>query len=218
VDRDGDPHSPRFSFLWSHFLWAFYTHPQLDESPETLRRLVPDLYDDPALRFLERHYTMINTLLLVALFGLGYCWGGWNLGISMLVWGGILRIIYGLNITWLVNSAAHLWGYRSYETPDTSRNNWWVALLTWGEGWHNNHHAHPRLARMGMTWYELDVTYGIIRCLQWAGLATRVTHQKPGSSVVSMVSRKGRSGSLVTQALAAGYTPSLRPEAPALKD
>jgi fatty-acid desaturase len=179
VDRDGDPHSPRFSFIWSHFLWAFFTHPQLDESPETLRRLVPDLYDDPALRFLEKYYTTINILFLAVLFGLGYLWGGWKLAISMLVWGGFLRIIYGLNITWLVNSAAHIWGYRSYDTPDRSRNNWWVALLTWGEGWHNNHHAYPRLARMGLTWFEFDLTYGIIRCLQWVGLAQQVISQKP---------------------------------------
>jgi len=174
VDREGDPHSPRQSFLWSHFLWAFFTHPQLDESPETLRRLVPDLYDDPALRFLETHYTTINTVFLMLLFSVGYVWGGWHMGFSLLVWGGLLRMIYGLNVTWLVNSAAHIWGYRSYDTPDGSRNNWWVALLTWGEGWHNNHHAHPRRARMGLTWFELDITYGIIRCLKWCGLATQV--------------------------------------------
>jgi stearoyl-CoA desaturase (delta-9 desaturase) len=181
VDREGDPHSPRFSFIWSHFLWAFFTHPQLDESPETLHALASDLYDDPALRFLEKYYTAINILFLASLFGSGYMWGGWKMAMSMLVWGGLLRIIYGLNITWLVNSAAHIWGYRTYDTPDHSRNNWWVALLTWGEGWHNNHHAHPRLARMGMTWFEFDLTYGIIRCLQWAGLATQVVSKKPNA-------------------------------------
>lgn len=175
TDKEGDPHSPRYSGLWSHFLWPFFWHPQLDESPETIQRLAPDLWKDPGMRFLEKHYNSINVLFLVLLFALGY-WlgGGLKMGLSILVWGGFLRIIYGLNATWLVNSAAHLWGYRRYDTPDTSRNNWWVALLTWGEGWHNNHHAHARSAQMGFVWYELDVTYWIISLLRRLGLATNV--------------------------------------------
>lgn len=183
TDKEGDPHSPRYSALWSHFLWPFFWHPQLDESPETIQRLAPDLWKDPGMRFLEKHYNSINVLFLVLLFALGY-WlgGGLKMGLSILVWGGFLRIIYGLNATWLVNSAAHLWGYRRYDTPDTSRNNWWVALLTWGEGWHNNHHAYARSAQMGFVWYELDVTYWIISLLRRLGLATHVvgspmTHQ-----------------------------------------
>jgi stearoyl-CoA desaturase (delta-9 desaturase) len=117
----------------------------------------------------------------VLLFGAGYWFGGFKMGLSILVWGGLLRIIYGLNATWLVNSAAHLWGYRSYNTPDASRNNWFVALLTWGEGWHNNHHAYPRLARMGLQWFELDVTYAIICCLRWMQVATNVVIKPPAS-------------------------------------
>ncbi|MBK8189609.1 MAG: fatty acid desaturase [Vampirovibrionales bacterium] len=174
VDRDGDPHSPRNSFWWSHFLWAFFRHPQLDEARETTQRLAPDLQRDPGMRFLERHYVSINAIFLATLFAAGAYWGGWRLGVSLLVWGGFLRIIAGLNATWFVNSAAHLWGYRSFETADTSRNNWWVALLTWGEGWHNNHHAHPRSARCGRAWYEMDVTYGMIRVFKACGWATRV--------------------------------------------
>ncbi|WP_303673177.1 acyl-CoA desaturase [Vampirovibrio chlorellavorus] len=175
TDKAGDPHSPKYSVWWAHFLWPFFWHPQLDESEETLRRLAPDLWKDPGLRFLERYYSAINVLFLGLLFGLGY-WlgGGLKMGLSILVWGGFLRIIYGLNVTWLVNSAAHLWGYRRYDTPDTSRNNWWVALLTWGEGWHNNHHAHARSAKMGFVWYELDVTYWIIALFRRLGLATQV--------------------------------------------
>lgn len=180
VDQEGDPHSPRFSFLWSHFLWAFFTHPQLDEAPETVHRLALDLAEDPGMRFLEKAYTAINVVFLLVLFGIGYAWGGWKLGISLLVWGGLLRILYGLHITWLVNSAAHIWGYRAFDTPDKSRNNWWVALLTWGEGWHNNHHAHQRSARMGLKWYEIDVTYWVILLLKRLGCATRViTKQSP---------------------------------------
>ena len=174
VDREGDPHSPKVSFLWSHFLWAFYRHPQLDESPETIHRLARDLAEDPGMRFLEKAYTSINVLFLIALFGLGAFWGGWKLGLSILVWGGLFRILYGLHITWLVNSAAHIWGYRTYDTPDKSRNNWWVALLTWGEGWHNNHHAHQSSAQMGFAWYEIDVTYWVISLLKKIGCASAV--------------------------------------------
>jgi len=174
VDNQGDPHSPRHGFIWSHFLWPFFRHPQLEESQKTLQGLVPDLYSAPGLQFLEKHYTLINTFFLILLFGMGYAWDGFYLGLSFLVWAGGVRMIYGLNVTWLVNSAAHLWGYRRYQTADKSRNNWWVALLTYGEGWHNNHHAHPRSARMGTTWYELDMTYYIILLLQWIGLANRI--------------------------------------------
>lgn len=162
ADKEQDPHSPRYSFIWSHFFWAFFWHPQLDESLETTNRLAPDLALDPGLRFLETHYTSLNLLCLAALFGLGYLWGGLPIGLSVLVWGGFLRLVLCLNITWLVNSVAHIWGYRTYETADTSRNNGLVAFLTWGEGWHNNHHADARAARNGHQWYELDPTYWII--------------------------------------------------------
>jgi fatty-acid desaturase len=185
VDKPGDPHSPSNSFLWSHFLWPFFKHPQLDDASEALQKLAPDLYFDPAFRFLETHYTTINILFLGLLFLIGYFLNGINLGLSFLFWGGFFRIIYGLNITWLVNSAAHLWGYQRFETPDKSRNNWWVALLTYGEGWHNNHHAQPRSAKMGFTWYELDVTYYIIFTLKSLGLAKRVIGFKQISRATS---------------------------------
>lgn len=182
VDADGDPHSPRYSFWWSHFLWPFFWHPQLDESEETTRKFAPDIFGDPGLLFLERNYTLINTLFLIGLFGVGYYFGSWRLALSFLIWGGFLRIIYVLNSTWLVNSAAHLWGYRTFDTTDTSRNNWWVALLTWGEGWHNNHHAYPRCARMGLNWKELDITYWIIQGLAWMGLASDIQSSPTNTS------------------------------------
>ncbi|MGE0200401.1 MAG: acyl-CoA desaturase [Candidatus Melainabacteria bacterium] len=174
VDRSGDPHSPKQSILWSHFLWPFFRHPQLDEDPETLRRLAGDLYQKPGLCWLERHYTAINVGFLALLFAVGYWAGGLSLGLSLLVWGGLLRILICLHFTWLVNSVAHLWGARRFDTNDTSRNNLLVALLTWGEGWHNNHHAHPRSARMGFGRFEPDVTFVVIRLLRRLGLATDV--------------------------------------------
>jgi fatty-acid desaturase len=172
TDTPQDPHSPRFSLAWAHFLWPFFQHPDL--TPDKVSKLARDMVEDPVFRFLERHYTSLNVGFLALLFAVGYVWQGLHMGLSFLIWGGAFRIMFCLNVTWLVNSAAHRWGYRRFETPDDSRNTWWVALLTFGEGWHNNHHAHARSARMGLTWYELDVTYGIIRLLKSLGLAKRV--------------------------------------------
>jgi stearoyl-CoA desaturase (delta-9 desaturase) len=90
------------------------------------------------------------------------------------VWGGALRMVWVYHITWFVNSAAHVWGYQSYNTGDLSRNNWWVGILAWGEGWHNNHHAFEFSARHGLEWWQVDVTWGLIWGLQQLGLATNV--------------------------------------------
>jgi len=94
---------------------------------------------------------------------------------SWLVWGVFVRIDGGYHITWIVNSAAHRFGYRTYRTSDQSTNCWWVGLLTWGEGWHNNHHAHPTSARHGLKWYEIDFNWWGIRLLQLLELAGRQT-------------------------------------------
>ena len=96
----------------------------------------------------------------------------------MMLWGTILRVVVGLHATWLVNSATHLFGSRRFDTRDDSRNSWWVALLTGGEGWHNNHHAHPVSARHGLTWYEFDINYYGIWLLSKIGLAEKVQTAK----------------------------------------
>jgi stearoyl-CoA desaturase (delta-9 desaturase) len=92
-------------------------------------------------------------------------------GIPYVLWGVFFRTVLGLHATWLVNSATHLWGSRRFVTRDDSTNNWWVAMLTWGEGWHNNHHAHPVSARHGLAWYEIDFNYMGISALRAMGLA-----------------------------------------------
>ena len=171
VDTEQDPHYPSVSWLWSHALWPFFKHPQLDEAPETTYRLARDIADDPMLQFLETHYTTINVLFLILLFYVGYWLGGWQTGLSVFVWGGLLRLVYALNITWCVNAVCHLWGYQTYKTPDNSRNNWLVGLLAFGEGWHNNHHMDQRAARNGHQWFEIDVTYYLIRLMGFFGLA-----------------------------------------------
>ena len=93
--------------------------------------------------------------------------GGW----TYVLWGIFFRTTWGLHATWLVNSATHLWGTRRFQTRDDSTNNWWVALLAFGEGWHNNHHAHPTSARHGLAWYELDVNWIFISTLRRLNLA-----------------------------------------------
>src|SRR5687768_17207015 len=87
------------------------------------------------------------------------------------MWAVFFRIVFNLHSTWLVNSATHMWGRRRFATNDDSTNSWWVALLTFGEGWHNNHHAHPTAARHGLAWYEVDPNWWGIRTLQFLGLA-----------------------------------------------
>lgn len=95
-------------------------------------------------------------------------------GLSMLLWGVCLRVVVGLHATWLVNSATHMWGARRFATRDDSRNNWWVALLTFGEGWHNNDHAHPTSARHGLAWYEFDISWIQIKLLKLMGVAKSI--------------------------------------------
>jgi fatty-acid desaturase len=164
TDRPGDPHSPRDGKWWSHTGWML--NGTLRNRNALLNRYVPDLTRDRFYVWLSRYHWVPGTIVGIGLFLLG----GW----SWLLWGLFLRTTLGLHVTWLVNSATHLWGSRRFETRDDSRNNWWVALLTGGEGWHNNHHAHPVSASHGMAWYEVDVNYWGIRLLGALGLAKRI--------------------------------------------
>lgn len=161
-DHDGDPHTPREGTFWAHIGWVLSGR-SLHHDADMLNRYAPDLARDPVHVALTRwHWVpqVVVGLLLLALGGLPY-----------LLWGTFFRTVFGLHATWLVNSASHLWGSRRFQTRDDSRNNWWVALLSWGEGWHNNHHAHPVSARHGLAWYELDMNYLAIRLLAMLGLA-----------------------------------------------
>ena len=107
---------------------------------------------------------------MVVLGGILLAIGGWPL----MFWGIFLRVTLGLHATWLVNSATHMWGTRRFATKDDSRNSWWVALLTFGEGWHNNHHAHPTSARHGLAWYEFDISWITLSILKAFGIAKQV--------------------------------------------
>lgn len=173
ADRPQDPHSPLRGFWWAHIGWLFEYDPLLDQ-PEKFVKFVPDLRRDPAQRFLER----TNVLWTLALGGLLFAVGG----LPWLVWGVFLRATIVYHGTWLVNSASHLWGYQSHQTNEGSRNNWWVALLSYGEGWHNNHHAFPHSAAHGLRWWEVDVTYAAIRLLGLLGLVKRIRLPQGGAA------------------------------------
>lgn len=165
TDQTGDPHTPRDGGWWAHVGWILRGTAQHHDQ-ETLERYVPDLIKDRYYRWLNRYFYLPAIVLGIALFALG----GWQ----VMLWGLFLRVTLALHATWLVNSATHLWGKRRFDTVDDSRNSWWVALLTFGEGWHNNHHAHPTSARHGIKWYELDLNWLGIRSLQLLGLARRI--------------------------------------------
>jgi fatty-acid desaturase len=170
-DQTGDPHSPRDGRWWSHAGWLMWGNALTDDE---LRRYVPDLQRDRFHRTVEKWHFVPMLVLIAALWLWGVRAGGGYLAASLITWGVFLRTTIALHGTWLVNSAAHGWGSRRFATPDDSTNNWWVALLTFGEGWHNNHHADPRSVRHGIVWYELDVNWICIALLRRIGLARKV--------------------------------------------
>ena len=165
TDRLGDPHTPRDGGWWAHIGWIMRGTAQ-DHDQATIERYAPDLLQDRYYVWLSR-----NPYVPPILLGIGLVvFPGW----SVMLWGVFLRMTLALHATWLVNSATHLWGRTRFETGDDSRNSWWVALLTFGEGWHNNHHAYPTSSRHGLRWYEVDVNWMGIRTLQFLGLARAV--------------------------------------------
>lgn len=165
TDGPGDPHTPRDGGWWAHIGWML-TGPAQDYEPEVIAHYAPDLAKDKFHVWVNKYYWMPLVVLAVALLALG----GW----SYLMWGIFFRVTFNLHATWLVNSATHMWGKRRFATTDDSRNNWWVALLTFGEGWHNNHHANPTSARHGLAWYEIDLNWWGIRTMQFLRMAKGV--------------------------------------------
>ena len=171
ADKDGDEHSPRqHGFFWSHMGWFLSRHnfaTRLDK--------VQDFARYPELRFLDRYDVLIPTLLAVSLFVLGETLAlhlpeaGTN-GWQLVVWGFVISTVVLYHITFTINSLAHSVGHRRFATRDDSRNNLVLAVLTFGEGWHNNHHFYPGSARQGFAWWEFDITYYLLRLLQSLGL------------------------------------------------
>ena len=170
-DNERDPYSARRGFWWSHMAWLFYKRPEFFDY-NTYRQFAPDLDRDPFYRWLNKYFLLLQLPLGLALYALG----GW----SFVVYGMFVRIVLLWHSTWLINSATHLYGYRSHASEDNSRNLWWAALLTYGEGWHNNHHAHPNVAKAGWKWWEVDMTWWVIAAMKQVGLARRVVMPPKG--------------------------------------
>lgn len=183
-DEQPDPHSPLVTFLWGHVGWLIIENRDTD-SFHLYQRYARDLLSQPFYLNLERRlrwlwvYVAHALLIAIAAVGVGLLihstWSGalqW--AASIVVWAVIVRTVLVWHITWSVNSLSHLWGYASHDTGENSRNNWFVAIISNGEGWHNNHHADQRSAAHGHKWWELDVTYLTIRALAAVGLADNV--------------------------------------------
>ncbi|PIG95138.1 fatty acid desaturase [Gloeocapsopsis sp. IPPAS B-1203] len=164
-DKDKDPYSSQRGFWWSHMLWIFYPRPEFFDH-ENYKRFAPDLARDAYYRWLNRNFLLLQLPLGILLYVLG----GW----SFVIYGIFVRSVLLWHTTWLINSATHLRGYRNFQVSDNSRNLWWAAILTYGEGWHNNHHAYPNVAKAGQRWWEIDMTWWAIKLLQTAGLAKKV--------------------------------------------
>lgn len=180
-DEEGDPHSPLVSFLWGHMGWLFAENPAFDNI-DTYDHFARDVFRDPFYFRLERNFLWLTVYFVhVALFFLaglaigrlapGGSWrAGLQFGLSLLVWGALVRTVLVWHITWSVNSVGHVWGYRTYPTRGTSRNSLLIGLLSNGDGWHNNHHADQRAASHGHQWWELDVSYLTLVALRSCGL------------------------------------------------
>lgn len=159
-DQVADIHSPiQKGFWWSHVGWIL-----CDKYAETRMDSIKDFARFPELRWLNRYFLVPPILMAVALFFLG--------GFSMLVWGFFVSTTLLFHGTFTINSLSHIFGKRRYKTTDTSRNNWLLALLTLGEGWHNNHHYHQNTANQGWFWWEVDVSYYSLKVLSWVGLVS----------------------------------------------
>jgi stearoyl-CoA desaturase (delta-9 desaturase) len=164
-DAIQDPYSSTRGFWWSHFLWLCYQNPDFFNY-QRYRSHARDLDRDPYYRWLNQNHLVPQVLLGFLLYALG----GW----SFVIYGIVVRSVALWHSTWLINSVTHMMGYRNFTSDDDSRNLWWAAILTYGEGWHNNHHANPRVAKAGLKWWEVDMTWWVIQALQTLGLAEKV--------------------------------------------
>ena len=175
-DREGDPHSPHAGhgeggwaavkgFVHSHVGWMFS-----NMGMEQGREYGKDLYEDTVIRVIDRLYLVWVVLTFGIPFAIGYAFGGLDAGLEALVWGGLIRIFLYQHATFSVNSICHMFGRKDYRARDESRNNWFIALLVFGEGWHNNHHAFPASARHGLAWWQYDLSWWVIRGLERLGL------------------------------------------------
>jgi sn-1 stearoyl-lipid 9-desaturase len=167
TDLAGDPHDSTQGFWWSHISWLMHDVPMKTE----LNRFTKDIANDPFYGFCHQHYILLQVGLAALLYALG--------GMPFVVWGIFVRLFVGFHSTCFVNSACHTFGYRNHNVSDRSTNCWWVALLTFGEGWHNNHHACQSSAQFGDRWWEVDMVWWMIQGLAKLNLATNIKTINP---------------------------------------
>lgn len=175
-DIDKDPYSAKRGFWWSHCLWLLYPKEEFFDKNQ-YRKFAQDLAKNPFYLWLDRYSLLLQIPLGILLYFLG----GW----SFVIYGMCLRSVLLWHSTWFINSVTHVWGYRTFEVKDNSRNLWWAAILTYGEGWHNNHHAYPNVAKAGWRWWEIDTTWWVIQTMQILGLAKKIVMPPDLSSSTS---------------------------------
>ena len=181
TDEEGDPHSPHthagegwrgvLTGLWhSHMGWLF------EDQHTSARRFAPDLRNDPVIRWVDKLFPLWVMLGLVIPFLAGLALSGGSLwaGFTAFLWAGLVRVFLLHHATWSVNSICHMYGRRELATDDESRDNWLVALVSFGEGWHHSHHAFPTSARHGLQRKQIDPSYAVIRLLERLGLVWNV--------------------------------------------
>jgi stearoyl-CoA desaturase (delta-9 desaturase) len=185
-DREGDPHSPHVGhgngwrgalsgLLHAHVGWLFI-HTQRGSRD----RYAPDLVRDPVVRFIDRTFVLWALAGLGAAFGLGVAIGGTVVaGLTGLLWGGAIRMLFLHHVTYSINSICHFFGRRGFATPDRSGNVSWLALPSMGESWHNNHHAFPTSAAHGLRWWQVDVSALVIAGMEKLGLVWDVVRISP---------------------------------------
>lgn len=197
-DHQPDPHTPHVSGYWSHMGWLFIDNRDLSTAG-AYDKYVRDLMRDKYYMWLQRGFNWVGVYFAHAvgflILGIGVAFllaepavnqtllqARIQFAATFFFWTVIMRTIYTWHVTWAINSAAHMWGYRNYETREDSRNNWLFALLTNGEGWHNNHHADPRSAQHGHRWWEVDITYISLAILEKIGLIKNLA--RPNNSAL----------------------------------
>ena len=195
ADRDGDPHSPHLHGgaglggllrgMWhAHVGWTF------EADKPGLARSVPDLLADRALMRIDQLYLMWVALgLLAPAVAMGLYAGSWRGFLSGLVWGGLVRIFLMHHVTWSINSVCHVWGARPFASGDESTNNFPIAIVSLGEGWHNNHHAFPTSARHGLRWWQFDASWVVIRAMALLGLARDLRVPSPSAMAAKRAPR-----------------------------
>ena len=170
-DTAHDPHNINQGFFYAHIGWLLFARAYFAQR-NIIKIYARDIYNNPVLRFFSNKWFMVATqlILIAILYAIG--------GLGLVLWGVCLRLCVCYHATWLVNSAAHSWGYKNYPSDDLAKNNWWVALLTWGEGWHNNHHVYAQSVKMGHRWFEIDISYYIIKLLSLLKITKKLKYYK----------------------------------------